>query len=104
MALWNRFRSLVGIIAVVGTTAGMTSAAPPISPLVEGREPDPVAREFYLPDQPPSGYVSGSEHFEQSNADLWFILAVGIWDGMLDRLTIPLGAAIISDELQTIRQ
>ena len=48
---------LFAILGLLGQTA-QAAAAPPASPLVEGREPDPVAREHYQPDQPIAGYVS----------------------------------------------
>jgi hypothetical protein len=46
---------LLGLIA----GGGLAVAAPPINPFVEGREPNPVIREFHELEQPVAGYETG---------------------------------------------
>lgn len=100
MALRKCLLGLAGAIAV----AGVTAAEPPINPLVEGREPDPVTREYYLPEKPLGGYVSSPMMPERVNPDVWVAIAAGVLEAMLDRLTFPLGTAVMTDELPTIYQ
>jgi len=55
MLLRNGLLGLMGLVAV----AGLAIAAPPINPNVEGREPNPVIREFYETEQPIPEYGAG---------------------------------------------
>ena len=94
MSLRKWLPGLVGVLAV----AGVAPAEPPVNPLVEGREPDPVTREFYQSDKPPGGYVSTPSVLEQPNSGAWVVIAAGVWDLLLDRLTFPLGTAEMKNE------
>ena len=78
-------------------TAALAAAAPPVNPLVEGREPDPVAREFHLPDKPAGGYASEPSDAERGGSGGWVMVAAGMWDVFLDRFTMPLGTAVMKD-------
>jgi hypothetical protein len=76
--------------------AGLAAGEPPVNPLVEGRESDPVAREFYLPEKPPGGDVSAPAMPERADPDrdapgAWAAMVAGVWESFLDRLTFPLG-------------
>jgi len=88
-------RGLLGLAGVIAA-AGLAAGEPPVNPLVEGRESDPVAREFYLPEKPPGGGVSAPVMPEQTDPDrdaagAWGAIVEGAWEALLDRLTFPLG-------------
>jgi hypothetical protein len=85
--------ALFGLIGAIGL-AGAVAAEQPIKPLVEGREADLVAREFYQPDTPIGGYVAPPEPTGRSVT--WFLLVSAVWDVMLDGFTVPLGTADMS--------
>jgi hypothetical protein len=88
-------KGMLGLVGVLGL-AGLAAGEPPVNPLVEGREPNPVAREFHQPETPVGGYVAGPEVPEQSHPAAWLVLTCVIWDAMLDRLTFPLGTAAMT--------
>jgi hypothetical protein len=89
-------RGLFGLAGVIAA-AGLAAGEPPVNPLVEGRESDPVAREFYQPEKPPGGSVSAPMMPEQTNPDrrdapgAWAAMVAGVWESFLDRMTFPLG-------------
>lgn len=85
---------LFGILGATGV-AMAAAAAPPMNPLVDGREPDPVARQFHEPDRVYGGYVAPVEPAAPST---WVSIGEGLWELMLDRLTFPLGTAVPTGE------
>jgi hypothetical protein len=89
-------KALFGLMGVIGLS-GSAAAEPPVNPLVEGCEPNPVAREFYQPETPIGGYVAGPDASERPNAGAWLVLTAVLWDVLLDRLTVPLGTAVLPD-------
>ena len=91
-------RILLGLISAVAM-CGAVAAKPPglqPNPLAEGREMDPVTREFYLPDPT----IAATEDSTPSRAldksaprsAVWFLLH-GIHEAAMNELTIPLGTA-----------
>jgi hypothetical protein len=79
-----------GLLAFVAVLAGMASvqAMPPQNPQVEGREPNPVVREFY---------GTESDQFEYAGEESAEPLAAGWWGSraalgaLFNKLTMPLG-------------
>ena len=94
MSLRTGLLGLAGVLAV----AGLAAAEPPVNPLVEGRELDPVAREFNMPEQPLGGYVAPVTP-ERTDPSVWIELMADVWDLLLDQFTFPLGAAVTPDEV-----
>ena len=92
MSPWTALLGLWGVIGLMGQLA----AAPPVSPLVEGREQDHVLREHHQTDRPIGGYVPTPLTSERGIPGGWIVLSAVVWDVLLDRLTIPLGTAEIS--------
>lgn len=84
---------LMGAIAI----AGQIAAAPPVDPFVEGREPDPVAREYHQADSPIGTYVPARTASEQGMNGGRLILSAVLWDLLLDHMTIPLGTAVLRE-------
>lgn len=78
---------LLGLCVVLGF-AGSAVATPPVNPLVEGREPNPVVREFY--ELEPASF----EYVGESSPDLagtsWWV-SRATWELLLNKLTMPLG-------------
>lgn len=85
-------RARTWLLALAAATGLATTAAaePPINPLVEGREPDPVAQQFHQTDLPPGGYVAAPEI---STPPTWATMTDMVWEALLDQLTFPLGTA-----------
>ncbi|MBA4065433.1 MAG: hypothetical protein C0501_17315 [Isosphaera sp.] len=73
----------VGLFGLVAA-AGVAGAAP-IDPPPEGREPNPVVREFYGAEPATFAYVAPAA----APAGGWWFGA--LWDGLVERLTVPLG-------------
>jgi len=86
----SSWKALIGLVGVFGLT-GLVAGEPPASPLVEGREPNPVAREFYQSEKPVGGYVAPAEASAEPNTTLEAAFPVLVWDTLLDQLTFPLG-------------
>jgi hypothetical protein len=83
-------RLLLGVMGVIGLT-GLAAGEPPVNPFVEGRESNPVAREFHQADSSPGGYVAPDETTGEAAAGL--PIPANIWLTVLDQLTFPLGTA-----------
>jgi hypothetical protein len=77
--------------------AGQVAAAPPVSPLVEGREPDHVTREYHRDDAPIGRYVAPADNSGQLTPAALIVLSAIVWDVLLDRLTVPLGTASMAE-------
>lgn len=90
-------KGLLGLLGVLAV-AGVVAAEPPINPLVEGRELDPIAREFHEPDRSPGGYMPGPMFPERTNPGAWGAMIAGVWQVILDRFTFPLGTAPMQGE------
>jgi hypothetical protein len=85
MAMRNGLLGLAGTVAV----AGGLRAEPPAHPLVEGREPNPVVREFHEPEPPPFTYANG--FVRSGRAEVEGVSVPRWWGLMMDHLTMPLG-------------
>lgn len=85
-----------GLLAVVAVLAVLASvqAVPPENPMVEGREPNPVVREFYEVEPPPFEYVD-TETAEAVVSSWWVSRAA--WDSLFNKLTMPLGPVELWD-------
>ena len=86
-------RMLLGLMAGIGLT-GLAAGEPPVNPFVEGREMNPVAREFYQADSSPGGYVGpdrANGTMGESTTGLPF--PATLWFTLLDQITFPLGTA-----------
>ena len=86
-------RMLLGSIGAV-VVCGTTVAAPPglqPNPHSEGRELDPVAREYYLPSAPASedAPARGPTAFDDRSA-LWAIV-LGAHEAIINEFTMQLG-------------
>jgi len=81
-------KGLLGLAATL-TITGAVLAAPPVNPLVEGREPNPVVREFYETEPSSFEYVDGSGSEVVVGATWWVSRAT--WELLLNKLTMPLG-------------
>lgn len=80
-------RILLGA-AVLMCVCGVATAAPPRGPLSEGREPDPVARDYYH-GEPPAPPAERAAPAGKPKARGW-----GLWEaveGWLGEVSIPLG-------------
>ena len=93
MSPWKALLGLLGVFGLSGLVAG----EPPASPLVEGREPNPVAREFYQTEKPVSGYVAPTAVSDAPNTDDGPGFPARVWERLLDQLTFPLGTAAMTD-------
>jgi hypothetical protein len=80
-------KALFGLFAIL--MMGTALATPPENPLVEGREPNPVVREFYLEEAAPFEYGGGSAAAASEPTESGSLM----WNMMMDRLTMPLGTA-----------
>ena len=96
MLPWTARLGLLGLLALAGRVAG----EPPVSPLVEGREPNPVVRELYETEKPVGGYVPSSEPNDGPTADGEPTFPVLVWQVLLGQLTFPLGTAVMTDPVE----
>lgn len=85
---------LLGVVAVLAL-AGVAAADPPVNPLVEGREPNPVAREFHEPASPMLG--SAAPAVGHSSGGGTWSGAKTVFGMVLDRWTRPLATAAVWD-------
>jgi hypothetical protein len=86
-------RTAVAVVAVVGLGADKPPGLP-ADPQVEGREPDPVARDFHRPEVVTSRYGTGSwapPRATPARPGLMKAIAGEVWAVVLDRFTVPLG-------------
>ncbi|MCE9567573.1 MAG: hypothetical protein K8U57_36700 [Planctomycetes bacterium] len=81
-------KGLLGLAAMF-TITGSVLAEPPVNPLVEGREPNPVVREFYETEPAPFEYAGGSGSEVVLGTTWWVSRAT--WELLLNKLTMPLG-------------
>jgi hypothetical protein len=86
-------KCLLGLGLVLGM-ANVAGATPPVSPMVEGREPNPVAREFYETESVSFGYVAEAAP-DAIGAGWWASRAS--WETLLNKLTMPLGTVELWD-------
>jgi hypothetical protein len=95
MLLRNGLLGLMALVAVAGLA--VATPAPPIDPNIEGREPNPVIREFYETEKPVPEYGAGPVIPARSNFDReeelagWGAIVAEAWEIFLDRFTTPLG-------------
>jgi hypothetical protein len=87
--------ALVGLLGAVGMV-GQLAAAPPVSPLVEGREMDHVAREHHQDEFPVSRYVPAPTVSGKGVKKGQLTLSAVLWGMLLDHMTVPLGTAEMS--------
>jgi hypothetical protein len=80
---------LLGLV-LAAAGAGVAGAAPPMA---EGREPDPVAREFYAAEPAAFGYAAGPAPAAKPAVGSW---VVAVWGVLLDRMTVPLGTVPVT--------
>ncbi len=80
---------LLGLVCLA--VCGAATAKPPLS---EGREQNPVVRDFQL-GEPPAAIESfaPSPTSEKSGDMFGWLLVVALHEAIMDRLTIPLGTA-----------
>ena len=82
-----------GVFAVA--VCGLATAKPPASPLSEGREPDPVTREYYQGEAPtPPAESAGPARVAQQlrDADAWSLLTTfTVLDSIVNGVVMPLG-------------
>lgn len=90
MTVRNGLLAMATGLAVAGTGA----AQPPVGPGVEGREPNPIARDYHQSEPATFGYGGGPAAAARPSSALpgagWWTVAV-VWEIMLDRMTVPLG-------------
>lgn len=95
---------ILGLAAVVAA-AGLAAGKPPglpIDPQVEGREPNPVARDFHEPEAVPAGFgavsVAPATTGAEPGPNAGRLAALSrLGETILDRLTIPLGTVQMWD-------
>jgi hypothetical protein len=84
---------LGGVFAV--TVCGAATAKPPLGPLSEGRELDPVVREFYQGEAPiPPAENGGPSRVGATRSDFgaWPLLTTfSVLDAILSGVVLPLG-------------
>jgi hypothetical protein len=87
-----------GVLALFAgvAVAGVASAEPPASPLVEGREPNPVVRQFHGVEPATFGYGGGPAIPAQASRAAGWLPAL-VRDLFLDRFTMPLGTVPMWD-------
>jgi hypothetical protein len=93
-----RHMLLGGVIAVA--VCGVATARPPESPLSEGREVDPVAREFYHgdPPTPPSEKAEPSQAAKPGDTCAWPLRATfAALESLLRGIALPLGPLVVNN-------
>jgi hypothetical protein len=87
------FRWWIGLTMVIGLS-GLSAGEPPIRPLVEGRELDPVAREFHFDPAPSVGSAAGLPGCPENPEGIGhLIFPVIVCDVFMSQMTFPLGSA-----------
>ncbi len=87
--------ALVGLLGAIGMMVQL-EAAPPVSPLVEGREMDHVAREHHQDEFPVGKYVPAPTVTGNCVKKGRLTLSAVLWVMLLDHMTVPLGTAEMS--------
>jgi hypothetical protein len=91
-----RRKGLLGLAAAVAAV-GLGADKPPglpADPRVEGREPNPVVREFHQADPATPDYGAGPVPPARAGAGdygMWTGIMGVVWEAMLDHFTMPLG-------------
>lgn len=77
----------------VALLGGVTDARPPFGGLPEGRELDPVTRDYYLPASPAQRSAPAEPERTRGPAEEPYPLALldALWEALRTELTIPLG-------------
>jgi hypothetical protein len=89
-------RMLLGVVGAVAVCSA-TTAKPPSGPLSEGRELDPVVRDFQL-DEPPTTESRGPARSAEKPGDLFGgSLLAALNDAVMRALTIQLGTVQTGD-------
>ncbi len=96
MSPWKARLGLVGLLAVTGRVAG----EPPVSPLIEGREPNPVVRDLYQTEEPVGCYVAPPEGDRGPVTGAQATFPALVWEVLLDQLTFPLGTAAMTGSVE----
>jgi hypothetical protein len=85
-------RAVLGWLVMVLLCGAVVAQQPRTpGPLSEGREVDPVARDFFLPVPPPGPITTGPTAPTQKRGDLVGSFIGAMCEAILQRLTIPLG-------------
>lgn len=103
MRVRNHLLGLAGLLAA----AGVAAANPPgdaVRPQVDGREPTPIARDYYEPEAAVAGFSAVASFPMKSlprNAEDGAIplgdFASGFRNAVLNYMTVPLGTVPIGD-------
>jgi hypothetical protein len=103
MVLRKGMLSLVGGITLTGAAVAKPPGEP-TPPLVDGREPTPIAREFHTTDHPPAAFGTitlptsrAPGKATPSGALPLAELVTGVWSEMFNRLTMPLGTVPVRE-------
>ena len=78
----------LGVAAILGSTA---TAGPPAGPLSEGREVDPVARDFYLAPPVAAPESSGAPRAERPGDTVGMSMVLALGSAILNHFTFQLG-------------
>jgi hypothetical protein len=84
-------RVLLGLVGA-GALCGV-AAKPPGGPLSEGRELDPVTRDFHLAAPVAVPESDGPLRTEKPGDMCGESILAGLWEAILNELTMPLGTA-----------
>lgn len=87
-----------GVLALAGavTAAALATAQPPRGAPVEGREPDPVVRQFHAAEPSTFGYGSGPATPAAGGEVAWPAIDF-LTDLLPNQLTMPLGTVPMWD-------
>lgn len=98
-------RMLLGLVGV-GAVCGAVAAQPPgLQPRrqVEGRELDPVTREHYLPESPPTEDATPDRGSAASGTgDSFWAILFGAHAAVIKDFTMPLGTIEMPSEAPTL--
>ncbi len=89
-------RTLLGVVAVV-VVCGATPAAPPRGPLSEGREVDPVVRDFQLNEPSAAERREPASVVQKPGNLFWESLLAALYEAIVNGTTIPLGSGRMDD-------
>ncbi len=85
-------RMLLGLVGVAAVCGAVAAQPPGLQPgrQVEGRELDPVTREYYLPESPPNEDATPDRGPTATGGSFWAIL-FGAHAAIMHEFTMPLG-------------